>query len=109
MSATKRKFTREFKTQVVSEIESGLKTKAQATREYELSEGMVNKWVRQYQADPQNAFRYPQAVSEMERLKSRIIQLETALGRKTLECEILKTTLDNLKVKKGVSTQSWTS
>src|SRR3989344_8826763 len=56
MSGTKRKFSREFKLQVVQEVESGLKSRAQATREHELSEGMINKWVSAYRADPVNAF-----------------------------------------------------
>jgi len=43
MSVSKRKFTREFKLQVVAGIQSGLKTRAQSTCEYELSEGLLTK------------------------------------------------------------------
>jgi len=67
MSGTKRKFTREFKLQVVTEIESGTKTRAQITREYELSEGLVTKWVAVYRANPQTAFTGRLVASEEER------------------------------------------
>jgi|SRR3989344_8363381 len=101
MSSTKRKFTREFKIQVVQEVESGLKTRAQATREYELSEGMINKWISAYRDNPQTAFTGHLQVNEAGKLKSKVRELEWVLGRKTLEAEILKQTLDDLRVKKG--------
>lgn len=102
MSVSKRKFTREFKLQVVSEIQSGLKTRAQATREYELSEGLLAKWVNTVRRDGDLAFAgSDHGSSDTEKLKGRISQLEGALGRKTMEVEILKSTLEALKVKKG--------
>ena len=101
MSSTKRQFTREFKIQVVQEVESGLKTRAQATRDHELSEGMINKWISAYQANPQTAFTGKFQTNEVDRLKNRIRDLEWALGRKTMEAEILKQTLEELRVKKG--------
>ncbi len=99
MSVTKRKFTKEFKLKIVSEIESGIKTRAAATREYELSEGLVAKWIVAYRKDPQNAF--SGGSSQIERLEAKISQLEWALGRKSLEVEVLKDMLDKLGVKKG--------
>ncbi len=102
MSSTKRKYTREFKIQVVQEVESGVKTKAQATREHEISEGLISKWVYAYRENPQTAFTKQHSFSNPEdKLKSRIRELEWVLGKKTLEAEILKTTLEELKVKKG--------
>lgn len=105
MSVTKRKFTREFKIQVVSELEQGLKTRAQVNREYELSEGLVNKWVQAYRKDPQNAFlghgTSNGANVETERLKAQISQLEWALGRKSFEVEMLKEVIEKLQVKRG--------
>ena len=101
MSSTKRKFTREFKIQVVQEVESGLKTRAQATREHELSEGMINKWTSAYRDNPQTAFTGHLQGNEASKLKSKVRELEWVLGRKTLEAEILKQTLNDLQVKKG--------
>jgi len=104
MSTTKRKYSREFKIQVVQEIESGLKTKAQATREYEVCEGLIGKWIRIYRENPQTAFTKQccgSSPNPEDKLRAKIRELEWILGKKTLEAEILKTTLEDLKVKKG--------
>lgn len=101
MSATKRKFSREFKLQVVQEAESGVKTRSQITREYELSEGIVAKWVTIYRANPVTAFMGKFMTTEEEKLKAKIKELEWALGRKTMEVETLKQTLEGLNIKKG--------
>lgn len=102
MSVTKRKFSREFKIKVVQEVESGLKTRAQVNREYELSEGLVAKWIYAYRKNPQTAFTGQQISNETEKLKAKIRQLEWALGRKTMENEILKQTIEGLQIKKGI-------
>jgi transposase-like protein len=101
MSVTKRKFTRDFKIKVVQEVESGIKTRAQVNREYELSEGLVAKWIYAYRKDPGTAFTGQSVNNETDRLKAKITRLEWALGRKTMENEILKQTLEGLGVKKG--------
>lgn len=105
MSVSKRKFHRDLKIKVCQEIASGLKTKAQATREYELSEGMVSKWLRAYQADSVNCFTGSGnggwGSDPTNKLKSQIHELEWALGRKTMENEILKKSLEIVKQKKG--------
>ena len=104
MSGPKRKFSREFKIKVVQETESGTKSRAQLAREYELSNGMINKWIEAYRADPINAFtKSGNSHSETDKLKAKIHELEWALGRKCLEAEILKQSLDNLGIKKGGS------
>jgi len=109
MSVSKRKFNREFKVQVVNEVESGLKSRAQATREHELLEGIVAKWILEYRKDPQGAFTKTSSsrgFSPESRFKSRIMELEWALGRKTMENEILKRTLEGLNVKRGIYTHT---
>lgn len=105
MSSTKRKFSRDFKIKIVQEVESGVKTRAQITREYELSEGIIAKWVSAYRANPQGAFtgHGNTQVSGEDKLKAKIHELEWALGRKTMEVEILKQTLERIDVKKGGS------
>lgn len=104
MSVTKRKFTRDFKIQVVQEVEQGLKTRAQVNREYELSEGLVAKWIAEYRRNPQAAFTGTGnvGVTEVDKLKAKISQLEWALGRKTMEVELLKETVERLRVNGGV-------
>lgn len=103
MSVTRRKYTRDFKIQVVQEVEQGLKTRAQVNREYELSEGLVAKWIAECRRNPQTAFTGTgNGVSEVDKLKAKVSQLEWALGRKTMEVELLKDTVERLKVNTGV-------
>ncbi len=106
MSVNKRKFSKDFKIKVISEVEAGLKTRAEATREYELSEGLLGKWLQKYREDPENAFigkgNGSQGYLNERRLKDKINNLEAALGRKTYENEILKQTVEKLSQKKGI-------
>lgn len=104
MSVTRRKYTRDFKIQIVQEVEQGLKTRAQVNREYELSEGLVSKWIADYRRNPQTAFTGASygGVTEVDKLKAKISQLEWALGRKTMEVELLKEAVERLKENTGV-------
>ena len=43
----RRTFTREFKLQVLREIEAG-KTQKQVAREYQLSDGVITRWRSQF-------------------------------------------------------------
>lgn len=105
MRLKKRKFTREFKIQVCEEIEACLKTQAQINREYQLSEGLVGKWLAEYRKDPVGCFtrsRYQTTNHEV-----KISQLEAALGRVVLENQILKKF--NAELKKKLSVRRYLS
>lgn len=92
MSIKKRVFTREFKLEVCQQIELKQKTQAQICRDHLLGANLVNRWIKEYRADPENCFlgsrsHHPRSSSsEGDRIK----QLEQALGRATLENQILK-------------------
>lgn len=91
MKLVKRNFNREFKLQVCHEVESRLKTQAQASREYMIGSNLISQWIKQYRQDPVNCFagsRSTQSGTNNESI--RVKQLETALGRATLEIQILK-------------------
>jgi transposase len=108
MSGNKRNFSRDFKIKVTQEVESGIKSRAEATREYELSEGLLGKWLQAYRANPSEAFRGSgngSGDNTIRRLEARISQLEGALGRKTYENEILKQTIERLNLKRGLCTR----
>jgi transposase len=55
MSIARRQYSREFKLQVLREIEAG-KSIAQASREYEISSSLIGKWKRTLKDNPKNAF-----------------------------------------------------
>lgn len=96
MKLAKRIFNREFKLQVCHEIESGLKTQAQASREYMIGSNLISQWMRQYRQDPINCFsgnqKYP-----IDTQAKKIKELEAALGRVTYENQILKEANELLK------------
>lgn len=91
MSKKHRVFTREFKLEICNQVELRIKTQAQICREHRLGSNLVGRWLAEYRADPKGCFpgsrtNYPQATSDAERIK----QLEQALGRVTLENQILQ-------------------
>ncbi len=55
MTKHRRQFTKEFKLQVIREVEAG-KTLAQAAREHALHPNLIRKWQTQHAEYGQNAF-----------------------------------------------------
>lgn len=51
----RRQFSREFKLQVLREVESGTPV-AQVARQHQIHESLIHKWNRQYRQNPENAF-----------------------------------------------------
>lgn len=88
MTVKRRKYTPEFKAQVVLEIISGAKTQAEIAREHRIKPDILVRWRRQFLANAASLFeRDNQADSAAE---GRIAELERALGQKTLELEAAK-------------------
>lgn len=85
-----RRFTAEFKRQVVEELLSGIKRPAQLSRRYNLSRGLVYHWKIQYTKGKLN-----NEPDQEEALIDRINKLEQMLGKLTLENEFLKKALQN--------------
>ncbi len=80
-----RKFTAEFKRQVIQELLSGTSTAAQLTRRYEISSGLLYHWKKQYY---KNLF--SDTPNREAALQERVTQLEQLVGKLTLENEFLK-------------------
>lgn len=94
MALKRRRFTREFKLQVIREIEAG-KSIAQASGEHELHPNLIARWrslQTEYarQAFAGNGNHYKQ--------EARIAELERLVGRLTLENDFLKKALLHLEV-----------
>jgi len=83
-----RKFSLEFKRQVVEEHLSGVSTAAQLCRKHSISSGLLYHWKRQY---VKNSFEADAAREAA--LEERVNQLEQALGKAYLENEFLKKAL----------------
>ena len=97
--AKRRIFSREFKLQVIREVESGVKTTAQAAREYQLTQHTISKWRREHRRYKDRAFsgqgrtRLPASRRE----DARVAELERMVGRLTMENDILKKLLKRLE------------
>lgn len=93
MTVGRRKYTREFKVNVVEAYESG-KSVAELTREYDIHANLVYKWTQEYRNNPTGSFRGSGSVSEVSTAQERrISELEQMIGRLTVEMDFLKKAL----------------
>ena len=93
---TKRVFDREFKLALVRQLASGEKRMSQLCRENNLCENVLRRRKTQYDHDGENAWLEtagkPSSAETDE--KTRIKELEAALGRAHLEIEFLRMALE---------------
>lgn len=96
MALKRPRFTRDFKLQVLREIEAD-KSIAQAAHEHEIHPNLISRWRSlrdQYagQAFARNGYTY--------KLEARIAELERMVGRLTMENDFLKKALALLEARK---------
>jgi transposase len=84
---SRRSFTPQFKTQVVREVLTRLKSTAQVCREYDLKEQVVIRWKADFLERAPTLFAPEQ---QREEDQARIAELERLVGRLTMELEIAK-------------------
>lgn len=97
MSKIRRQFSKEFKLQVIRELEAG-KSLAQAAREHQVHPNVLRKWRQQYQSYGSQAFagnghRYTQ--------EAKVAELERLIGQLTVENAFLKKLLAHLEAKQA--------
>ncbi len=83
----RRSFTPQFKTRVVLEVLTKLKSMAQVCREYDLKEQVVTRWKAEFLERASTLFAPDQ---QRDQDAARIAELERLVGRLTLELEIAK-------------------
>src|SRR5262244_3515071 len=96
----RRVFSPEFKRSQVQRILTGEKTLAELSRELDVSPSVVRNWKRHYEAGASTAVAANEDVvpaSQLREAYARIRELERALGRKTMEVEILRTAQEIVK------------
>jgi putative transposase len=86
---------KEFKLQVVRQLESGEKRPAQICREYNLAPSVVSRWRAEYDRLGEAAFA-PKASTEAPSADARIAELERFCGQLALENALLKKALGKL-------------
>jgi transposase len=97
MGLKRREFTREFKLSVIREVDAG-KSLAQVARKYQLDPSLICKWRKLYQRHKDEAFAgRGRAYGD----DARIAELESLIGRLTIENDLLKKVLQRLEQKAG--------
>lgn len=96
----KRNHTREFKLECCQQLATANKRPAQICREHSLSESVLLRWRREYEARGEAAFTEKQ-LSNTEALEAKIAELERFCGQLALENKVLKKTLEGSRSKNG--------
>ena len=97
----RRKFTPQFKSQVVLQLLSGEKSMAELCREHQLTSQMVGNWKQQFLTAMPQVFEKNGADSDEQ---ERIAELERMVGKLTMELEIAKKAsrlLDGMRARNG--------
>jgi transposase len=85
LALNRRRFTREFKLQVVREVEAG-KTLAQAAREYQVHPTLIVRWRKEHLQYAEQAFL---GNGHLYKADARIAELERMVGQLTMENALL--------------------
>ena len=96
----RRTHTREFKLECCRQVVTDQKRPAQICREHNLSESVLLRWRREYEARGEAAFTEKQ-LSQTEALEREVAELERFCGKLALENEILKKGLARYRSSKG--------
>ena len=96
----RRVFNTEFKRTAVQRILTGEKTLAELSRELDISPSVIRNWRRFAEAGATTAVQASEDVVPTRQLReayAKIRELERALGRKTMEGEILRAAQEIVK------------
>jgi transposase len=93
MAVKRRTFSRDFKLQVVREVEAG-KGQAQIAREHRLSQNVISRWCRQHRRYKDRAFA---GKGHAYTDDARVAALERMVGKLTMENDLLKKVLQKLE------------
>jgi len=98
MVRKRRIFSRDFKIEIIREIEQGTK-QAEVCRKHNLHPVLVNLWRREYHQSPETAF---QVHGKQYKDEAKIAELEQLVGKLYIENEFLKKTLIHLEKEETV-------
>ena len=96
----RRRFSPEFKREQIGRVLGGELTVAELSRELDVSQSVVRRWKHLAESGGQAAVAANEDVvpaSELRTALQRIKELERALGRKTMEVEILQAAREEVK------------
>jgi len=89
----KRMYSREIKISALNDLRSG-KSVAEVCREYQVKMGVLYRWKREYEKDPEHAFSGKGNIATSE---AKIAQYERLVGQLYAENRLLKKALERLE------------
>ena len=93
MGLSRRKFTAEFKAEVVRRLELGASV-AEVARACEVNPNVLHRWRREFRQGPGNAF---PGNGKQRWSEGRVAELERKVGQQTLEIDFLKGCLQRIE------------
>jgi transposase len=101
---TKKSYTREFKLKVVQSVEAGELRPAQACREYQIAESVLNRWRHEVRLRGTDAAFTPlTTLTATLDYEARIAELERVCGQLAVENAALKKALQRVQSKLGTN------
>lgn len=91
MGKSYRKYEMGFKRQVVQEIEAGLSSRAESARRYDISAGLIDRWLAKYRSGTL----VEKPTSEELKLKAENERLKIKMAEQALENDLLKKVMDS--------------
>jgi transposase-like protein len=111
---TPRKFTEDFKRQVVKEYESGTFSVRQLGRLYGLANQQIYSWIYKFSIFNEKGYRIVEAKDssaiKLKEMEERIKELERSIGQKQIKIDFLEKMIDiaksdlNIDIKKNYDT-----
>lgn len=109
-----RRYTEEFKKEIVSFFESGKFTVGQLERLYGINNVLIYRWIYKYSTFNEKGFRVVEmkdsSTNKVKELEQKIRELEQAVGQKQIKIDYLEKMMDiaktelNIDIKKNYST-----
>jgi putative transposase len=94
-----RRFSPQFKREVVQQIVNGQKSRAQVCQEHQLAPRVVGRWKAAYLQQGEQAFTSHRSLADEMSLERRVSELEHLCGRLSLENEVLKKALGTARLR----------
>jgi transposase-like protein len=98
---TPRKFTEDFKRQVVKEYESGTFSVRQLGRLYGLANQQIYSWIYKFSIFNEKGYRIVEAkdssATKLKEMEERIKELERSIGQKQIKIDFLEKMIDIAK------------
>ena len=102
MGLSRRKFTKEFKLEAVRRLEAGISL-AEVARGVEVSPNVLQRWRREFQQAPGNAF---PGHGQRRWSEGKIAELERKIGQQAVEIDFLKACLQRIEEQRMLQASS---